>query len=95
MVLYPLSRYIRRITVNIQASYGSTLVDSNGKSYIDLCSHIASMPLGYNHPNLIPNPTLASHRMANNLFPSMEFEKHIDDVFPKISPYKNTNVKDE
>lgn len=88
MTLHTLSRTLGRVIVDLRKSHGCTLVDANGRSYIDLNSQIASLVLGYNHPGLgLSDHTLAVHRTATNLFPSTDHEAQIDRVFPRISPF--------
>ena len=88
------STLLRRVVVDLNKSHGCRLVDSKGQEYIDLHSNIASLPLGYNHPDFtrcLRDPavqSLAVHRQATNLYPPQEHEQQLLKVFPKINPMR-------
>ena len=39
--------------VDMEASRGNYVVDVDGNSMLDMFSHIASLPVGYNHPRML------------------------------------------
>jgi len=83
----------RRVITNLACSRGNLLVANDGTRYIDLFTNIASLPLGYNHPDLIrlmSQPEIVSmaiNRPATNLFPPEQFLELLKETFPKISPH--------
>jgi len=68
-------------------------VGTDGRQYLDLFTNIASLPLGYNHHNMVKamrNPhviSMAINRSATNVFPPEQFIRQLKFLFPKISPY--------
>lgn len=87
------SSLLKRLTVDLNKSLGIRLVDTSGREFIDLHSNIASLPLGFNHPDLvrlISKPTIqqqAIHRQAVNLYPTATHEQQLLKTFPRISPF--------
>ena len=87
------SQKLKRVVVNLQKSKGNYVVDHRGEKYLDLHSNIASLPLGYNHPDLVAfsqRPEVQSlliHRQATNFYPSLEHKQQLLDVYPLISPF--------
>lgn len=83
-----LSHTLRRLVVDTKASHGCTLVDVTGKSYLDLNANIASLVLGYNHPDLrAPARHMTAQRSALNIFPTLEFDRHLTSLWPRVNPY--------
>ena len=83
----------RRVVSNLACSRGNLLVGMDGSRYLDLHTNIASLPLGYNHPNLLKLMqkqeiiSLAINRPATNLYPPEQFLELLQEMFPQISPY--------
>jgi 4-aminobutyrate aminotransferase/(S)-3-amino-2-methylpropionate transaminase len=77
---------------DIAASYGNYITDVDGNTFLDSFAHIASLPLGYNHPAVMeaartPAWQLATtHRSALGLMPPSEFlaqNKMLVSIAPK------------
>jgi len=72
--------------INVEASRGNYLVDADDNMLLDGFGHIASLPLGYNHPKLMeasqsPQWQSASvHRSALGMFPPTELLQWTRDV---------------
>ena len=87
-----------RIRVDLSKSLGVTIVDSNGKEYIDMYNNIASLPVGYNHPRMLDavrNGDWNQHllqRQSLGVMPPDDWESHIDNSIGRINP--NTEVYD-
>jgi len=89
---------LRRLTIDLAKSRGVYLADNLGEMYLDLNNNIASLPLGYNHKNLVelskcPKFNLNSiHRQSLNLFPTDAHFSLLKDIKKKISPIDNANM---
>jgi 4-aminobutyrate aminotransferase/(S)-3-amino-2-methylpropionate transaminase len=81
-----------RMKVNLSKSLGTTLVDSNGKRYIDMYNNIASLPVGYNHPRMLDavrNGDWNQHllqRQSLGVMPPDDWEEQIDNSIGRINP---------
>ena len=86
---------LKRLSVDLSRSSGARVVSGSGREYLDLLSNISSLPLGYNHPDLLALAgsgrfqRLAVHRQALNLCPTVEHEQHLADLYPRIAPFEN------
>eukprot|EP00920_Eleutheroschizon_duboscqi_P023596 GHVT01058790.1.p1 GENE.GHVT01058790.1~~GHVT01058790.1.p1 ORF type:complete len:481 (-),score=35.53 GHVT01058790.1:4405-5847(-) len=78
--------------MDLEKSLGNYMVNADGKRFLDLYGHIASMPIGYNHPALLDLAgtsafkSLVMHRTALGLIPPMEFATLVQDVLLKVAP---------
>lgn len=80
-----------RSVVDVQKSFGVWLKCAGHSRYmLDLFGNIGSLPLGYNHPEIIStiqnNVHLVSQRQANGHFPSVEYRELIEHTLPRILP---------
>ena len=71
--------------IDLKKSHGSWLVDArDGKSYLDLFSMFASMPVGYNHPTLLENreriAAAALNKITNSDIYSTQMAEFVDTV---------------
>ena len=82
--------------IDLKMSHGSWLVDArDGRSYLDLFSMFASMPVGYNHPTLLENrermATAALNKPTNSDIYSMQMAEFVETVGriaqPEYLPY--------
>jgi len=85
--LYPsLSKFILAdadaITVDLQKSHGSWLVDENGKERLDLFSQYASQPLGWNDPMVHEQKyrlyRVVEHNVANSDFYTEQYAQFVE-----------------
>ena len=53
------------IVTDLQKSHDNFLVDVDGNKYLDMYCNIASLPLGYNHPELL---SMNFHKIMPLLF---------------------------
>lgn len=87
-----------RMRVDLSKSLGVTIVDSNGKKYIDMYNNIASLPVGYNHPRMLDsvrNGDWNQHllqRQSLGVMPTDDWETHIDNSIGRINP--NSEIYD-
>ena len=85
--LYPtLSKYIQAdpnsITIDLNKSHGSWLVDDEGRERLDLFSQYASQPLGWNYPEVLAQRDrlyqIAHHNIANSDFYTKEYADFVE-----------------
>lgn len=81
-----------RMRVDLSKSLGTSLVDSNGKKYIDMYNNIASLPVGYNHPRMLDavrNGDWNQHllqRQSLGVMPPDDWEEQVDNSIGRINP---------
>src|SRR4051812_35949358 len=95
--LFPiLSKHIladkHAVVVDLQRSYGSWLVDEDGKERLDCFSQYASQPLGWNHPKVKERSgrlfNVCMHNVANSDIYTAEYAKFVE-TFASITPNFN------
>jgi L-lysine 6-transaminase len=96
--LYPtLSKYIladkNAITVDLDRSHGSWLVDDEGRERLDLFSQYASQPLGWNDPDVLAQKDrlirIVQHNVANPDFYTPEYAQFVETFASFGSDFKH------
>lgn len=78
--------------VNYEKSKGCYLVDADGNIILDLFGQIASLPLGYNHRDMIEVvhckefPALFAQRPALGIHPPIEMRKLLEETLLQVTP---------
>jgi len=88
-----LSKYIltdeKNITIDLEKSHGSWLVDEAGKTRLDLFSQYASQPLGWNHPEVQAQKErlyqVVEHNVANPDFYTKQYAQFVE-TFARFTP---------
>eukprot|EP00922_Rhytidocystis_sp_ex-Travisia-forbesii_P065390 GHVS01097167.1.p1 GENE.GHVS01097167.1~~GHVS01097167.1.p1 ORF type:complete len:502 (+),score=55.68 GHVS01097167.1:153-1658(+) len=84
--------------VDFNKSRGNYMADADSNVMLDMYGHIASIPVGYNHPKMMElsnSPimqTMLAHRAALGLLPPLEFGSKMKDVVMAVAPPGMTHV---
>ncbi|CAJ0929553.1 unnamed protein product, partial [Mesorhabditis belari] len=81
-----------RCFVDFEKCYGNYLIDADGNQMLDIFTMISSLPLGYNHPDLVAATktpefiTAAVSRPALGSYPRIDWGKHLENSLTAIAP---------
>eukprot|EP00922_Rhytidocystis_sp_ex-Travisia-forbesii_P065391 GHVS01097168.1.p1 GENE.GHVS01097168.1~~GHVS01097168.1.p1 ORF type:complete len:379 (+),score=54.80 GHVS01097168.1:100-1137(+) len=84
--------------VDFHKSLGNYMADADSNLMLDMYGHIASIPVGYNHPKMMELTgtdtmrMMLAHRAALGLLPPMEFGNKMRDVVMAVAPPGMTHV---
>jgi 4-aminobutyrate aminotransferase/(S)-3-amino-2-methylpropionate transaminase len=83
-------------TVNFFAdfanSHGNYIADADGNQMLDIYMQIASLPLGYNHPDIVKafqnpkNQNIFVNRPALGINPPLDFAERLEKILLKVAP---------
>lgn len=90
------------VTINLfadyEASLGNYMVDVDGNRFLDVHGQIASLPLGYNHPDVLnaltdkTNIPMLAQRPCLGLFPPADWTDRLENTLKKIAPKGLTDI---
>merc|ERR1712072_922100 len=79
-----------RCVIDAKKSKALNAVTAEGHNLLDMYCQIASLPLGYNDPDMLKvaedNLSLSIHRFAVNVCPPTEHAHHLNNVYDRVTP---------
>lgn len=77
---------------DFEKSQGNYVIDADGNTLLDAFAHIASLPLGYNHPDMLEvftkpgNAALLAHRPAMGNMPPVDWAQRVQTTLMSVAP---------
>ena len=81
-----------RYFIDFERSIGNYVVDADGNEVLDMYAHIASLPVGYNHPAMLralsdrANIGLMAHRPALGNNPPVGWDRRVEATLMRVAP---------
>ena len=81
-----------RYFIDVDRSSGNYVVDVDGNTILDMYAHIASLPVGYNHPKMLAalrddeNVGVLAHRPALGNNPPVGWDQRVARTLMRVAP---------